>query len=242
MKTAIIDIGHGGSRTGAFNNYVNEKDINLVVGLEVCRILAETKEINVVATRYHDVAVTLEKRCEMANNRDADIFVSIHHNATGIANSNAKGYEVIHSLHGDMSKYLALCISEEFEKNGRPIHKVYSRESEITKGKDYYYVIRHTKMPAVITEYGYMDTDDYEEFRTIEQLYEEASAIAKGIYKYILNKDMHVANPKGHWCDSTFEYLNMHGIKINEKRFDEKITRAELFALLKQVVEKRTKA
>ncbi len=93
--TVVIDPGHGGKDTGTTgtNRYKNnyEKDIVLAVTLKVEKIMRrEMPDTKVILTRKTDVFIALNKRGEIANKADADLFISIHANA---ANNKAKGSE-----------------------------------------------------------------------------------------------------------------------------------------------------
>jgi hypothetical protein len=65
---------------------------------------------------------------------------------------------------------------------GQHIHRIFSRLGD--GGKDYYVVIRQTKMAACIGEYGFMDSSDYTNFDTNEELMNKAEAWARAICKY----------------------------------------------------------
>ena len=78
----VLDAGHGGHDPGrpTKNGYI-EKDIALKIVLEVGKHLEQNKDIRVIYTRNKDVFVTLRGRAKIANDADADLFVSIHCNA-----------------------------------------------------------------------------------------------------------------------------------------------------------------
>ena len=74
----VLDAGHGGHDSGNRGNGFIEKDIVLDVTLQVGSILEQHSDIKVVYTRKTDVFVKLKDRGPIANEIDADIFVSIH--------------------------------------------------------------------------------------------------------------------------------------------------------------------
>ena len=86
----VLDAGHGGKDSGNRGNGFYEKDIVLDVTLQVGKILEQYDDIKVVYTRKTDVFIDLYKRGPIANEVDADIFVSIHCNSH---NSQAHGAE-----------------------------------------------------------------------------------------------------------------------------------------------------
>ncbi len=78
--TVVIDAGHGGKDPGAVSNGYYEKIIALNTSLKLGKMLQD-KGINVVYTRKRDVFVNLFERANIANQSDAQLFLSIHCNA-----------------------------------------------------------------------------------------------------------------------------------------------------------------
>jgi len=90
--TIVIDPGHGGEDPGAIGlGGLKEKDITLYVARRLGRILSVRYGYKVVYTRRGDVSVSLNERTELANRNHADLFVSIHTNAS--RNRRARGVE-----------------------------------------------------------------------------------------------------------------------------------------------------
>ncbi len=82
ILTVVIDAGHGGKDPGATGKLAREKDLALAIALKVGRYIEENMpDIKVIYTRKTDVFVDLQKRAEIANEAEADLFVSIHVNA-----------------------------------------------------------------------------------------------------------------------------------------------------------------
>jgi N-acetylmuramoyl-L-alanine amidase len=83
IRAIVIDPGHGGNDPGAISRRyrLKEKDLNLYVARRL-RDLLDKRGIRVTLTRDKDTFISLEKRAEMANNGNADLFVSIHSNAS----------------------------------------------------------------------------------------------------------------------------------------------------------------
>lgn len=77
----VLDAGHGGHDSGNVGNGYKEKDIALKIVLEVGSILEKQPNIKVIYTRKTDKFVDLYKRGAIANEADADLFVSVHCNA-----------------------------------------------------------------------------------------------------------------------------------------------------------------
>ncbi|WP_299136057.1 N-acetylmuramoyl-L-alanine amidase [uncultured Tenacibaculum sp.] len=74
----VLDAGHGGKDPGNLGNGYREKNIALRVALDVGKELLTSRDIKVVFTRKKDVFVELHNRAKIANNKKADLFVSIH--------------------------------------------------------------------------------------------------------------------------------------------------------------------
>jgi N-acetylmuramoyl-L-alanine amidase len=83
FKTVIIDAGHGGKDPGAHGSHSLEKNVALAIAKKVNTMLqAEMPDINVVMTRSTDRFVELNKRAEIANDKHANLFISIHCNSS----------------------------------------------------------------------------------------------------------------------------------------------------------------
>lgn len=87
----VLDAGHGGKDPGKVQGKVLEKDIALKIALMVGKELEKDKNFKVFYTRKTDVFVQLYERGQIANKANADLFVSIHCNASN--NSHAHGAE-----------------------------------------------------------------------------------------------------------------------------------------------------
>jgi N-acetylmuramoyl-L-alanine amidase len=88
----VIDAGHGGDDPGAVGPGVREKDVCLDVARRLHKILSADPDLHPILTRSRDVFVPLRSRMRLAEEADADLFVSIHVNAAPTA--RAHGVEV----------------------------------------------------------------------------------------------------------------------------------------------------
>jgi len=82
VKTVVIDAGHGGKDPGAVSGTIREKDIALRIALKTGAYIEKyLPEVKVCYTRTDDRFVELHKRAKIANEAQADLFISIHCNA-----------------------------------------------------------------------------------------------------------------------------------------------------------------
>ncbi len=92
-KIIIIDPGHGGKDPGGKRCFgMKEKDINLSIAKELYKLLSLNQYFEPIITRDNDVFIPLNERSRIANDKNADIFISIHANAS--RHSKEKGFEI----------------------------------------------------------------------------------------------------------------------------------------------------
>lgn len=174
--TVVIDAGHGGKDPGAYGVTGHwEKNVNLAVALKVNKLLQNDPDIKVVLTRNKDVFIPLDGRVQVANDLDADLFVSIHANALPSSQS-AHGIET----------YYTRWESREF---ARILHNnVIAATGSTNRGLRTagYRVIKYTTMPAALLEMGYL-TNYYEEKRLFTSSFQDevAQAVVKSIKEYL---------------------------------------------------------
>ena len=91
ISRVVVDAGHGGHDPGARVTRLTEADLVLDVALRLEALLLKQPGVEVVMTRRENVYVPLEERTAIANRVGADLFLSIHANAS--RNSDARGIE-----------------------------------------------------------------------------------------------------------------------------------------------------
>jgi len=91
VSRIVIDAGHGGHDPGASAHGISEAALVLDVALRLEALLLQQAGMEVVLTRRTNEYLSLEERTEIANNEGADLFLSIHANAS--ANATARGVE-----------------------------------------------------------------------------------------------------------------------------------------------------
>lgn len=195
--TVVIDPGHGGTDPGAIYNGRKEKDDALNLSLAVGNILEENG-INVVYTRTMDVYETPFTKATKGNEANADFFISIHRNSSENPNQYNGTSTLIFDNNG-IKKEMAQNINEELEKVGYTNLGTELRPNLV--------VLKRTKMPAILVEAGFINSDkDNEIFDN--QFYETARAIADGIIKTLRRKEEYAKA-------RTIEYENMENISDN---------------------------
>ena len=91
VSRIVLDPGHGGHDPGVSGNGISESELVLDVSLRLKKLLENQPGMEVVMTRDSDVFIPLEQRTAMANREGADLFLSIHANAS--RNLKARGVE-----------------------------------------------------------------------------------------------------------------------------------------------------
>lgn len=170
----FLDPGHGGSDPGAVK-YIREETVNLNMAL-ACRDYLKANGVAVKLSRTTDKNTTSSGIINDCNSYDPDLAVSIHNNAGG-----GNGCEVYYTVKGGTGKKLAKNIEGEFKEIGQNSRGIKTRKG--SRG-DYYFFIRETKCPAVITEAVFVDNKaDAAQADTLAEQKAFGVAIAKGILK-----------------------------------------------------------
>ncbi len=107
----VIDPGHGGDDHGAIGvDGVMEKDVVLNIAIYLEELLRERLRARTLLTRVRDIAVPLPDRTKLANDNNADLFVSVHANASEL--KNATGVETYYLDNTDDKSSLKLAERE----------------------------------------------------------------------------------------------------------------------------------
>ena len=172
--SVMLDAGHGGVNPGAVYDGRQEKDDALSLVLAIGPIL-ENNGIEVLYTRTTDIYQTPLQKAELANEAAVDYFVSIHRNSFPEDNVVSGVESLVYDLSG--IKYeMAKNINAQLETDGFVDLGVKARPNLI--------VLRRTRMPAVLVEVGFINSDtDNALFDANFQ--EIAQSIANGIIETI---------------------------------------------------------
>ena len=159
----MIDAGHGGNDPGAVYKGRREKDDNFALAMEVGRILSENG-VDVLYTRTTDDYISPFERARLANEAKVDFFISFHRNSSPEVNQY-NGVEVLvydkNGIKYEMAQNIVGALGElGFREIG-----VQARPGLV--------VLRKTKMPALLIETGFLNSDK-DNRRIILELHRES--------------------------------------------------------------------
>ena len=180
-ETIMIDAGHGGYDVGSISNFDDyEKDINLDIALLVGKQL-KSYGYNVVYTRTSDSVYwpsnnkkDLQTRCNLAQKKNADLFISIHLNSSEY---DASGYEI----YCDFTNKTTVKLSNSILKQLDQLDYSYNR-GLLDTNETPLYVVANNKVDAILIEAGFI-SDDSDLYYLKNYTNNIAKAIAKGIKK-----------------------------------------------------------
>lgn len=178
MAKWVLDAGHGGNDPGAIGKHGRrEADVVLEAVYEAKRLLERNGEI-ILLTRASDVTVDSKDRASIANNWNADYFISFHMNS--FVEESVKGSEIVIFEKGHKSEELAKFIKDELLANLK------SNDRGIKEAS--YTVLRETNMPAVIIEAEFISNEDIEKnFSSIKYGYMVAKACLAMVDKVLID-------------------------------------------------------
>jgi N-acetylmuramoyl-L-alanine amidase len=192
-RRIVIDAGHGGHDPGTIGRHgLQEKELVLDVALRLDRLVRQELGAEVVLTRSTDVFIPLEERTAIANSRGADLFLSIHANAS--RNAGARGIETYflnfaRSPHAEEVAARENAISAATLKDLQNLVKAIATNTKIDESRDFaaavqesmvagvrqrhavadrgvhtapFYVLIGANMPAVLAEIAFVTNPDDE--------------------------------------------------------------------------------
>lgn len=179
-----LDAGHGGKDSGAVGQRgTREKDFTLDIAKR-CAVYAVRIGHNAILTRNADVFLELAERANIANRASADLFISIHCNSADTIQAN--GIETFYYTGSSKGKEYAT--------------KVQSKLVKVTGLRDRgvkeanFAVLRHTKMPGILIECGFISNNE-EELLLMSEEYRDK--VAKCIVESIIGQSINTEdNPK----------------------------------------------
>lgn len=175
-----LDPGHGGIATGAYYEETAEKDLNLSIARRVAAML-NALGFQTMLTREGDWDVELAERAGMANRAGAALFVSIHCNAAKKA-PDFSGVYVYHFPGSAAGEALAQCVQTA----------VCAATGALDRGiaSANFAVLRHSVMPAILVESGFMTCHaELELLRDEAYQTRIAQGITAGIARYLAGQN-----------------------------------------------------
>lgn len=150
-KRILLDAGHGGQDQGALgpggSAYPTESDLNLLLAFSLKKEL-ESAGAEVLMSRTSDKTLTLAERVELSRSLAPDLFISLHHNATGETGNYTAATGGLMLYSAPHSKSLAEAI-------GNGLWTGVGEKAARCKRQSLY-VCRETRYPAVLVEAGYL--------------------------------------------------------------------------------------
>ncbi len=198
-----VDAGHGGKDEGCARDGIQEKDINLAIALLV-RDRLEEMGYEVMMAREEDIYVSKEDRVIEANEARADLYISIHQNATE-EDTDVGGMEVWYAGTDTKrdNKRLAQLISQQTAKSTG------ASERELRGDADFH-VTGSTTMPACLIETGFLSNKAERELLADEAYQQQiAAGIVRGIDYYFHPKTMYLTFDDGPSAENTDRILDI---------------------------------
>ncbi|HHV78205.1 MAG TPA: hypothetical protein GXX40_01085 [Firmicutes bacterium] len=182
--TIVIDPGHGGVDPGAYGVYgTREADLSLAVALKL-RELLTSGGAKVVMTRTGDYEPrgkwgqldTLQARVQTADDAGANMMISIHHNVY-VVDSSVSGSMAFFKPYDGQSESAAYCLMDQLVR--------YTGMQNRGVEPGWFYVIRHTSMPSVLMEIGFLTNGgDEKKLNDPAFRYSIALGLYNGVLKY----------------------------------------------------------
>lgn len=195
----VVDCGHGGADPGKIGCFgIKEKDVTLQIGTQLATLLKE-HDFRVQMTRADDRSLKLAQRTQCANNTNADLFISIHANAS--KHERVAGLETYYLSCNDFkklqdwinpyqhffigkeknSRQLACCVHNELIKQVSPFYTINDRRVKSAVCQ----VLLGTQMPATLVELGFLTNPSEAIFLANNDNQKLiARGLFNGIYKY----------------------------------------------------------
>ena len=173
MFKLYLDPGHGGSDAGAVGNGIMEKDVTLSIAKQIRDILeSEYQDVSVRMSRTGDTFPSLVQRTNEANSWGADYFMSIHINSGG-----GTGFETF--VYRGSGKPVTTYQNDIHDE----ILKVIGLRDRGKKQANFH-VIRESRMPAILTENGFIDSaSDSAKMKDANWIHDVARAHVVGLEK-----------------------------------------------------------
>jgi N-acetylmuramoyl-L-alanine amidase len=172
--TIILDAGHGGRDVGAKGTTSYEADLCLQMIMQFKRSL-EARGATVILTRSSDSFVSLEERCQIANNSGGELFIAIHCNSM-LKPNTARGSEAYY--YTPQSQRLAHLLHR------RVVLAVQGHDGGVRSNHSWF-VCHHTRMPSTLLEIGFINSVEDERMLVNPGFHGRlAESLTKGVLDY----------------------------------------------------------
>ena len=168
--TVVIDAGHGGIDAGATNETLSEKDIVLNIAKHIFE-MNSNQDLEIILSRDEDLLLPLKKRVEFTNEKQPDLFLSLHVNKAEDKNKN--GVEIFTSTKNknyDKSKNYANMLSKNIENQS------------IKYAEHNFLLLHQNDCPSILVELGYIS--NVEDANRLNSAIEQQN-IASQILKFL---------------------------------------------------------
>ena len=182
-KVVVIDPGHGGIDSGAIGvNGSYEKDVVLNVAQEILKLnkFLFNSELDVYLTRYNDTLISLSDRSRLAKSLNADVFVSLHCNAS---QNTSRGMEVYVYSSDSSNSMASIALGVSFLNESTQKLGFEKRGVKFAN----FQVLQETtsSCPSILIEMGFMtNSDEADYFSKTRNIKAMALAVLVGIIGY----------------------------------------------------------
>lgn len=179
-RIVVVDPGHGGEEEGLFCDGVKEKDVALKVVLRLKELLDET-DVKVLYTRLEDKAVANQARIALANEANADLFLSVHcalndreKECRGITTYYNETFFIPDFGNADFA----------FEVEDKTVRAVTGKALGLEAGEKYSDLLKYSMVPTAYVEIGYLSNETERKLLLQEDYIEK---VARGLYDAIMS-------------------------------------------------------
>ncbi|MGK9477405.1 N-acetylmuramoyl-L-alanine amidase family protein [Melioribacter sp. OK-6-Me] len=234
-RKIFVDPGHGGEdrKNKSRDGKIIEADVNLRVALYLKQYL-EMAGAEVYMSRTSDITVPLQKRIDLADSTQAELFISIHHNASSNSDDNytnytstfyhaSPGHYEYEPCNNDLAKYIQRDLSYVMGNPGGlgSFDGTYS-DYVIYPGEGFY-VLRKSKIPAILVECGF-HTSRLEILRLNDDTFNKIQAwgIFRGLAKYFMTSIPQITflpeslNYENDTVEASFKLSDKYGIDFEK--------------------------